>query len=47
MATILLVWKFGAGTGHAMHAAPHLNGLGRGTRLRDARISGGAARVPW
>jgi hypothetical protein len=27
MATILLVWELGAGTGHAMHSAPLVNAL--------------------
>ena len=44
MATILLVWELGAGTGHAMHAAPLVNALvQRGHRvvasLRDPSVA--------
>src|SRR5688572_10552231 len=46
MATILLVWELGAGTGHATHAAPIVNGLvRRGHRvlaaLRDPSVARG------
>jgi hypothetical protein len=46
MATILLAWELGAGTGHAMHAAPIVNALAhRGHRvlaaLRDPSVAGG------